>query len=79
LSELSSLLCLSANTALDTIDFFTCANWNGCVLCGGFSLPSRALAVRTGVRQAGSPSCLIVPCDSHILPLPAPSEGCTLA
>jgi hypothetical protein len=32
LSELSSLLCLTAKTVLDTIDFFTCANWNGCVI-----------------------------------------------
>jgi hypothetical protein len=29
LSEVSRLLCLTADTVLDTIDFFTCSNWNG--------------------------------------------------
>ena len=29
LAEVSRLLCLTADTVLDTIDFFTCSNWNG--------------------------------------------------
>lgn len=29
LAEVSRLLCVTADTVLDTIDFFTCSNWNG--------------------------------------------------
>ena len=29
LSQLDALLCYASNTIFDTVDFFTCANWNG--------------------------------------------------